>query len=176
MSVTDTDLEQHDDDELTRESDDDSELVRNLRRKLKDQGKRAKRADELEKENRTLKGEQMLAKAGLTRNGEPMQLSDRQKQTLLREVGDDVTPDALREAAVDLFSADRQADPVEEEIEKQNAISQAGRGADAKGRAGEITPEQAAQWDPQRIREFRRAHPAEFEALKRGETVVGTTA
>lgn len=174
MAITDIDddLDEHDDD-LTRESPDDTDLVRKLRSQLKTTGKRARKADELEKENRTLKGEQMLAKAGLTKGGEPVSLSDRQKQTLLREVGDTVTPEALLEAAVELGWAEKAEDPVQQEIDKQDQMSRDAKGAAPKS-AGEITPEQAGEWNPQRLREFRRAHPAEFEALKRGETVTVT--
>lgn len=153
------------DDELTRETADDSELVRNLRRQLKTANKRAKTADELEQENRALKGERLLDQAGLK------DLTERQRKALLREV-DELTPDALHAAAVDLGWAQPEDDPAEREIAEQKAIVDATRGAAPKG-ATQITPAEAAAWSPDRRLEFRKQHPAEFKALQSGQTVTG---
>ncbi len=37
--------------------------------------------------------------------------------------------------------------------------------------AGQITPEDTEEWSTQKLMEFKRDHPQEFEALKRGDTV-----
>lgn len=163
----DDDTEQHDDD-LTVEREDDTPLIRKLRRDLKAAQRKGKRVDDLESKVRTLEGAQTLASAGLDK------LTERQRQTLLREVGDEVTTEKLREAAIELGWAEAEPDPAEADVDEHDAISRAGKGAQGKG-SSEITPQAAASWDHQRRREFMKQHPAEWDALKKGETVRGVT-
>lgn len=174
MAITDNFIDEEHDDDLTREEADDSELVKRLRGQLKSANKRGKRVDELEGEIRTLKGGQMLSKANLTKGGEAVTLSDRQRQTLLREVDGDVTPEALRDAAVELGWAEPAVDPAAAEVAEQQEIANATKGATPKG-AGEITPDVAAAWPMERRRDFIKQHPSEWERLKKGETVSGVT-
>lgn len=162
-TYVDDDLE---DDDLLNETDQDTDLVRRLRRQLKTASKKAKTADDLEAENRTLKGERLIAQAGLDN------LTERQRQALLREVGDEIDADKLRAAAVDLGWAEDQPDPAEQDVDEHTAISDAGRGAQGKG-VTEITPAVVASWDMTRKRAFMKSHPDAWEALKRGETVRG---
>lgn len=169
MTITehDDDIEETDEDDLTRGQDDDSELVQKLRRQLKEKSKIARKAGDLEKENRTLKGERTLTEAGLS------ELTDRQKQTLLREVSE-ITAESLRDAAVELGWAQPEDDPKEREIAEQKAISADTRGAQPKG-STEITPQMVTQWTADRRRAFRNQHPDAFKALMRGESVSGIT-
>lgn len=44
------------------------------------------------------------------------------------------------------------------------------------GGSTSITPEDTERWSTEEIMGFRKKHPEEFEALKRGETVTGVTA
>lgn len=168
LSDTFVDDDQQHDDDLEIDHPDDSDLLRTLRKQLRAANKKGKRVDELETKVRTLEGERLISTAGLGN------LTDRQRQMLLREVGDEITVEKLKEAAVELGWAEAEPDPGEQQIDEHTAISNAGRGAQGKG-GSEISPETVSSWDEQRRRDFRKQHPAEWESLKRGETVRGIT-
>lgn len=55
------------------------------------------------------------------------------------------------------------------------AAKQVGQALSGKVKTGRltITPEDTQEWDTQRLIEFHKEHPDEYEALKRGETVTG---
>lgn len=86
------DDEIHEDDDL----DDGTPLVRKLRRDLKEASKRAQRVDELETRLAAYESEQAVRAANL--DG----LNERQMKALLATHEGDMTPDAIRQTAVDL--------------------------------------------------------------------------
>lgn len=161
--LTDDDLEA-----LATEVEDDTELVRKLRRQLRQKAQKAKRADELEQENRTLRFGSLVSQADLS------ELNEDQRETLAEWASkqEQVDADVLRARAERLGWAEPKPDPAEEALDEQEAISQAASGARAKG-DHVITPQDAAQWDTQKIREFRSQHPDAFKRLQRGEPVSG---
>lgn len=163
-------LEEHE--ELVAESDDDSELVKRLRGELRKTSKRAKDRDSLFEENTSLKTERLIDKASLTKDGEKVSLTERQRTSLLRELGPDATSDQVLEVAAEFGWADVPENPADSEIEAQERIASAQRGG-GPGSAEGINAATFAGWDQQRQRAFLKKYPEHVDALKRGETVRG---
>lgn len=166
--MTDTTLDYDELEQLSTPTDDDTDLVRTLRGRLKAAGKRAKDRDDLASENQKLKLSGLMQAAGLG------DLNEHQRETLAEWAGRqaDLTAEQIHERAVALGWAEAKPDPADDEIAEHDAITAATSGAPAKG-AHQITPEDARSWTPDQLREFKRQHPGAFEKLKRGETVTG---
>lgn len=155
---------------LAEEQDDDSDLVRTLRRQIKATTKHARDRDDLASENQKLKLD------GIVRDADLGALNEHQRETLADWAAkqSDVSPEALHERAVALGWAEAKPDPAAQEIETHGQIATAAAGASPKG-GHEITPQDAAGWDPQKRREFLKQHPDAYKRLQAGETVAGVT-
>lgn len=159
------------DDDLV-ETDQDTDLVRRLRRKLDGAGKRLKDFDTLAEQNKTLAEQnRVFQMTGLLSDAGLSDLGAEQRETLsewaLKQ--EQVDADALRARAVALKWAEPVEDPADREITEQERIANAQRGGGGAGK--EITPTEAANWDQGQVRAFRTKHPDLFEALKRGDSV-----
>lgn len=162
-------------DDLLADLDDDdpdnTPLVQRLRSALKARNKDLKELDDLRKENGELKRSSVIRDAGL-------ELKPSQVTALLAAHGDkELTADLLHETAVDLGWAEPKQDVPPEDLEATDRIAAATTGAPT-GRAatGTITAADVSDWPVDKIARFRDSHPAEFEALKRGEPVRGIAA
>lgn len=160
------------DDNDLEETEQDTDLVKDLRRKLRSAGKRVKDYDTLAEQNKTLAEENrsfqmtgLLSSAGLS------DLDDAQRETLTEWAvkQDTVDADALRARAVALKWAEPEVDLADEEIDKQERIAAANRGGG--GASKEITLAEFNGWDMGRKRAFRKEHKDLFETLQRGESV-----
>lgn len=162
-------FEDHDDqDDLTAETDQDSELVRKLRRQLRDTRKEAKRAADLEKELGDFRKEKAVKDAGLS-------LTTAQVRALLRdhtEEGREMTAEALTATAVELgFVTPSTEDVPAEDLDTEQAITTAQATGRPANSAGLLAPSDVAGWPVDKQMRFRKQHPDAFEALKRGEQV-----
>lgn len=161
-------------DDLEDEDDDDQEQQqRRENADIKQLRKQARRATQLEAEIAEMRRERALEKAGLqTPDGKD--LSERQLKALLATHEGDMTAEALRATAVELgFAAPaaEQQQQADDFAAQQRVTTAAAGGTSAP--TGVITPADAEQWSTERLLRFRQQFPQQFEALKRGEEVVG---
>lgn len=137
--------------------------------------KDAKRAKQLEAELADIRRERALEKAGLKRP-DGSDLSERQLKALLATHEGDMTADTLRATAIELgFAApSEEQQQLDEDLAAQQRVAAAAAGGHAVA-TGVITPADVEQWSTERIVRFRQQYPQQFEALKRGEEVVGVS-
>lgn len=159
-----------DDDELDDDdldgADDDTPLIKKLRKEKK----------QLERENKTLKKDQeshaeerkqnALEAAGLA------ELSEKKRNAILRDIeadGEEVTKESAKAAAIELGYAEDENDETED---AETRIDKATEGAKGGKGAKKITPEDVNDWDDDKRKRFYLNHRDEWEAIKRGESVV----
>lgn len=153
------------DDELLIDTDDDTDLVKKLRKRVKDgRGIRQER-DTLKDENNGLRVENVLFKSGLNT------LNEDQQKAVLSVVSDDATVDTLKAAAVRLGFIQPDVDEQQNEEGQQQIANAAANQDTGANRADTITASDFNKWDMPRKQDFMKRHPDKFEALKRGETV-----
>lgn len=161
----------YDDDEL-EDDDDEPEVpaVRQMRTELKETKKRAKRADDLEKENKKLKQQ-------LAFDGAGVELSDKKRQALEALLGDqEPSKDLVRSLAVEMGWAEpsQEEQELQHDLATQQRVGAASQGAGQAG-GGVITPSDVASWGVDKQVRFKQQHPVAHESLKRGEEVTGIT-
>lgn len=160
------------------EEDDEPQGGQQQRREnadLRQLRKDAKRAKQLENELAELRRERALEKAGL-KTAAGNDLSERQIKALLATHEGEMTAEALRATAADLgfvpLSAEEQQ--LAADLGAQERIAAAAAGG-APAPTGVVTPTDVEEWSTEKILRFRQKYPEEFEALKRGEEVVGVS-
>lgn len=169
MTVTDDylDLDDEQDPLLRGDPNEDTDTLRTLRERYKDAKKKAKSAKELGEENQALKQKNALLEAGL---GE---LTEKQRTALFASHDGDLTPEKLRETAVEIKLAEPPEPkvPAEEQAAHERIAAAAGGAGTAKPGGAEIDAQEVKTWGMDRKAKFRRDHPEAWEGLLRGEKV-----
>lgn len=107
--------------------------------------------------------QQTFKEAGITMNPDLLKLPDDLDVT-------DV--EAVKAWGIEQKLLEPQPSVSSEELEGQDAITNAGAGAAAVEGGGKLTPAIVAEWPMDRKTKFMQANPDAWEALKRGEEVV----
>lgn len=155
-----------------QEGEDESELVKRLRGTIRGQRKELKDLRPLKDRVAEIEIDNSLSKAFQPEELEA--LTQRQRDALVREVGDDKTPEALRKAAEEFKWVEPKQDPIEQELEGHERVENAGNGA--RGAAGAVLDaETVGSWPMDKMLRFKEQHPDAWEAIKRGEAVNGIT-
>lgn len=162
MTDVDYDL---DDDALDSDGPDDSDLVKRLRKELRRAKRETKDLAELREENQTLKRAQAL------RDAKVEGLTDRQMKVLAREHEGDITPEAIRQTAIELGFV---SDETDADLAEHEQIDNASAGSRTPPQ-GQITPDTVKEWSTEKIVRFREQYPDAFEQIKRGNPVSGIT-
>lgn len=156
-------------DDLDTEKPDDTDLVRDLRRQLRSKSKEVNRLKAVEEEASALKREKAFRDAKI--DG----LTERQMKVLANEHDGDMTPEALRQTAIELgFVNDEEGDQLANDLTEHEQIDSASSGSRAP-KGGVITPTMVREWGTDKILKFRAEFPDAFEQIKRGEEVHGIT-
>lgn len=149
----------------------------NLRKKAERTGELEDRIQELERENRSIKAvpkrEAAFKAAGV--DFEALSPLEREFIQNFQHEGDEPTKDQVSEAIEKYGFQVSQPDETETvEPPAAAGVTQQARTATERKLGGKITvsPEDTTQWSTEKILGFREKYPEEFEALKRGETVV----
>lgn len=155
------------DDDLDEQQQDGSaaKRLRKQRNEFQEQARQEKeRADKLEEQ---------LRERDFSEAVRDLQLNDRQRKALRREWeqdGDGKT-ETIRSIAVDLGLAEPEFDEQAAEESAWRRADDIATGARVPG-SGRVTPADVAGWPAAQRQRFRRDHPDQFEALKRGESIV----
>lgn len=160
----DDDLDDDDDDQVS--DTDDTPLIKKLRREKK----------QLERENKKLKKDSdelsKRRKDDLVKESGLEELSERKRNAVIRdaeESGTELTKENLREIAIDLGYIEEQED---ETKAADTRIDNAGEGAKGGKSSSKITATDVNDWDYDKRQRFFNEHRDEWEAIKRGESVV----
>jgi hypothetical protein len=130
---------------------------------LRELRQKAKKYDSLLEENQNLK--RNLAFTGLALPENPM-------SQLFRDKYDgDLTPEAVKAAAMKYGLIEAEQDPLADELQAQQRMADAANGA--QPRPSQMTPEDVQEWPADRLMRFAKKYPDQWEALKRGEPVTG---
>lgn len=132
------------------EHDEPDDLDENESSVIRELRKRAKRVDEAESETATLRTENAILKAGLT------DLSEARQKALLAAHSGDMTPEAIRETAVDLGFAEAPKPPdpqvpAEEQAAHQRAQEAANGAEPAEAHPEELNDRIAKAKSPQEL-------------------------
>lgn len=159
---------------LDENPDQDTPLVRRLRRQLADVSKaKTKETDDLTGQLTKANRELLAYKAGLP------DLGGKKLDALLAVHDGEETPEAIRRTAIELgmvtpTDADTQAQTVDDDtranVETQGRISTAVSGA-TSANTGVISPADVASWPHDKQREFLMKYRDEAEKIKRGQEV-----
>lgn len=161
MSDTDDFYEDDEDDQ------NDSAVIKGLRKKAREGAQAIKERDELRSENQSLKARTYLNDAGLSG------LKPSQQKAVLALVEGDPSVEALKEAAVELgFVEPDTSGAASEDAQRQMAGAAANAGTSGGGNVTDmVTPQDFGTWDMTRRVDFMDRHPEKFAALERGETI-----
>jgi hypothetical protein len=154
--MTDQTFDEYDDDEPSVQPAGDGKDLRLLRKKARDYDALVSQHTDLQRK---------YAFSGV-------QLPDTPIAQLFRDKYDgDLDPARVREAAAQYGLIEKMPDPLAEELAAHQRMAGASSGAEA--RPGAITPEDVASWPMDKMRRFQQRYPDDWNALKRGDEVIG---
>jgi hypothetical protein len=164
-----TDLDDFDDLEIHGDEEDEN-YVRLRKEDVKRLRGAARRAGGAERELADFKRERLVRDAGI--DG----LSARQVAILAQQAGDDATPEALKDLAIELGWASKpqateEDEQREAELAAQHQAAQVGNGAKPPLQRSEIPAEEVAGWPVDKQMRLNEAHPDLYESALQGNPV-----